>query len=402
MNEEVELNLDTQTRRLAEIDDAISAALADEPRPPLADSPSQQTYDQLTAYNAALRSEREWLDVDLDAALTESQRAAWELWRTKSRLDWRRSDYLAVGAAGVVGLLCSWFDSSIDSAVRQRIRGLTDTALGQKWEAAGKRLPIDFMGPGFGGRAHRVKSAGHDLGRPIEAIRQVMLGEFRGVRWVDGVPIEVIDGRYTELPFADAAMRLGQHLLADVVTEMSLPIPGMSLLFESDHKAVRDFALHAYSGLGKGNGWNVRSGILTPGMTVIATEVLIRTYVHAEAHKRTGSAELDWPERRRRTELLLAAHGLVSAVSLGKTAAQISAHAIAGDYMRAAHPSHVRHINIPALLRTGTLAAMAVSDGYRAARIPSASSWEELVIATAQPWQLTLVDEIESLAGTSA
>lgn len=68
--------------------------------------------------------------------------------------------------------------------------------------------------------------------------------------------------------------------------------------------------------------------------------------------------------------------------------------------MRAAHPSHIRHINIPALLRTGTLAATAVSDGYRASRIPSAASWEELVVATAQPWQLNLVNEIESLSGT--
>ena len=132
-------------------------------------------------------------------------------------------------------------------------------------------------------------------------------------------------------------------------------------------------------------------------MTVIATEVIIRTYVHAEALTQTGSPELDWPQKRRRTELLLAAHSLISAISLGKVAAQIAAHSMAGDYLRAAHPSHIRHANIPALLRTGTLAATVVNDAYRASQIPSAQSWDELVVATAQPWQLDLVSRYETL-----
>ncbi|WP_279100749.1 hypothetical protein [Gordonia bronchialis] len=404
-DDEIELNLDTQSRRLDELNDIVNAALSEsEPTANLETSPHHQTYDELTSFNKDLRLRRSWQEVDLDRALTEAQREAWELWQTKHRLSWRSSDYLAVGAAGLVGLLCSWFDSTIDSAVRDRLKMLTDSAAVQRWESAGKRLPIDYMGPGFGGRAHRVKSAGHDVARPIEAIRQVMNGEFRGIRWQNGQAIPVLQGGVflPNLSLTEAALRLGQHLLADVVTPMSLPIPGMSLLYESDNQLVRDFALHAYSGLGQGAGWNVRSGIATPTMTVIATEVIIRTYVHAEAFTQTGSAELDWPQIRRRTELLLAAHSLVSAISLGKVAAQIAAHSMAGDYLRAAHPSHIRHANIPALLRTGTLAATVVSDAYRASQIPSARSWDELVVATAQPWQLDLVNRYETLGSASS
>ncbi|MCK0440112.1 hypothetical protein MUG78_11760 [Gordonia alkaliphila] len=396
MNDDIERNLDTQARRLADLDALISAALDDDLEIEIPESPRRQTYTELTAYNDALRNERDWTDIDLDAVLTDQQRAAWELWRTKHRLEWRHGDYLAVGAVGFVGLLCTWFDASIDRALRDRLRTLTESSLVQRWEAAGKRLPIDYMGPGFGGRAHRVKAAGHDLARPIEAIRQVMAGEFRGIRWQNGIAAPIVNGAYQgNIPFTEAALRLGQHLLADVITPMSLPIPGMSLLYESNSEALRKFALHSYSGLEAGGGWNVRSGLATPSMTVVMTELLIRTYVHAKAYQRTGTAELDWPQQRRRTELLLAAHGLVSAISLGKVTAQIAAHGAAGNFWRAAHPSHVRHANIPALLRTGTLAATVVTDAYRASKIPGARSWDELFVATAQPWQLDLVGRFE-------
>lgn len=404
-NDDIELNLDTQSRRLDELDELVNAALNDAgPTANVQAAAHHQTYDELTTFNKDLRLQKRWHEVDLDDALTETQREAWELWLTKHRLSWRSSDYLAVGAAGLVGLLCSWFDSTIDSAVRERLRALTDSSAVQGWETAGKRLPIDYMGPGFGGRAHRVKSAGHDLARPIEAIRQVMDGEFRGIRWHNGraIPVDVDGAFLDDLSLADAALRLGQHLLADVITPMSLPIPGMSLLYESDNHVIRDFALHAYSGLGQGSGWNVRSGIATPTMTVIATEVIIRTYVHAEAFTQTGSADLDWPQKRRRSELLLAAHSLVSAISLGKVAAQIAARSMSGDYLRAVHPSNIRHANIPALLRTGTLAATVVHDAQRAAKIPSARSWDELVVATAQPWQLDLVSRYETLGSRAS
>ncbi len=107
-------------------------------------------------------------------------------------------------------------------------------------EKAGKQLPIDYMGPGFGGRAHRVKSAGHDLARPIKAIGQIIAGEIRGTVWqADGATRVAVGGKFRQVDtWAEAALRLAQHLLADVITPMNLPIPGMSFLYGSDSKAL--------------------------------------------------------------------------------------------------------------------------------------------------------------------
>lgn len=403
MPDDTELNLDTQARRLADLDKLIDTALDDEQRDiELPHAPRFQTYDELSSFNEGLRAAKGWSGIDLNSALSETQREAWTRWQEKHRLNWTTSDYLAVGAVGTIGLLCTWFDSTLDRAVRDRLGGLTESALGARMEVNGKQLPIDYMGPGFGGRAHRVKSAGHDLARPIEALRQIMEGEFRGTTWSGGQPISVVDGRYqSNVPLAEAASKLVQHLIADVVTPMSLPIPGMTFLYESNSEELRNFALHAYSGLDKGTGWNIRSGLATPSMTVVITEILIRTYVHAEARSSTGSAALDARRRRKQTELLLAAHGLVSAISLGKTAAVVAAHCLAGDYLRAAHPSHIRHANIPALLRTGTLAAITVDDLRRSSRIAGARSWDELVTDSVQPWQLELVDTVEEFSNNA-
>ncbi|MDJ0441636.1 hypothetical protein [Rhodococcus qingshengii] len=403
MSDDIERNLDTQSRRLREIEDLVRATLDDqEPTVQLSRGPRHQTYDELTTFNDELRARRDWTEVDLDAALTERQRQAWELWQQKHRLSWSTSDLVAVGAVGVVGMLCTWFDATIDHSIRDRLKPLMSSDIVKGWEKAGKRLPIDHMGPGFGGRAHRIKSAGHDLARPIEAIKQIMASEFRGTAWHSGEAIQVIVGdKFQPVDSAaEAALRLAQHLLADVITPMSLPIPGMSFLYESDSKALRDFALHAYNGLSAGNGWNVRNGIAMPTMTVLVTEILIRTYVHLGVYQQTGTARLNLPQSRRRNELLLASHSLVSAISLGKVAAQITAHYYSGNYVRAIHPSHIRHANIPALLRAGALAGTVVNDAYRASQIPSARSWDDLVTATAQTWQLDLVNGIEKLGSS--
>lgn len=99
----MERNLDIQSRRLQEIEDLVRVTLDDqEPAIQLTRGPRQQTYDELTTFNDEVRTHRKWTEVNLDSALTEQQR--------------------------------------------------------QGWESAGKRLPIDYIGPGFGG-AHTASKA---------------------------------------------------------------------------------------------------------------------------------------------------------------------------------------------------------------------------------------------------
>lgn len=384
-------NLDTQRRRMDAMDEAVANALSEDPQAAdLPVAPGPQSYAELTAFNDQLRDENAWTEVDLDAALTPELAAALEEWRSLQRIHWSNADLVAVGLAGMVGGTCIWFDASIDRSIRSRLTDLTETKLGQAFEKAGKRLPIDYMGPGFGGRAHRVKSAGHDLARMFTALRQIKDGRFEGMVWSFGQRSTVTaSGRFDVVgSYEEAFLRWIMHLAADFLTPMSLPIPGFSLLYESDNEALRTFALHAYKGLRSGEGFNLRSAIAAPGLITIATEIVLRTYIHLSALRDHGSAVLTRAEERKKAELQLAAHSLVGAVSIGKAVTQ----ALTFEY--GPHPAHVRHVNIPTLVMAGKAALQVVRD-VSAERRACAPTWDELVLDSAQAWQLDLACEIE-------
>ncbi|WP_283294883.1 hypothetical protein [Rhodococcus sp. IEGM 1351] len=359
MDDTVDRNLDTISRRLAELESATHTALAGRvpDRLPESDTAEHLSYAELTATNDRLRTQRGWTDIDLDDALTPEQRAGFERWRARQRIPWDRDDVLAVGFATVLGVAALWYDTAIDGAVAQGFGATRKTGWMRGWERAGTRLPIDYTGPGFGGRAHRVRSPGHDLGRPFEALRQIRAGEFRGVRWDYGDKHDItVGGRFREADsLAEALVLWAQHLAADLVTPMSLPIPGSSWLNELDNRALRTFAHEVYLGTSAGNGLNVRSGILTPSLSVITTEIILRTHVHARAYVITGSARLDEREQALRNELLLAAHSLVGLASVGKTLARMI---VLDDRKGMA----LRHVNVPVLLRLGCLSVEVVHD----------------------------------------
>lgn len=80
---------------------------------------------------------------------------------------------------------------------------------------------------------------------------------------------------------------------------MSLPLPGMTFLYELDNRAIRKFAHILY----KDAGLNMRSGMLTPSLSVLSTEAIIRMYVLVRAYRRVGSFELTTAEGALQTEL---------------------------------------------------------------------------------------------------
>ncbi|MFD7011708.1 hypothetical protein [Rhodococcus jostii] len=374
MDDTVDRNLDTLSRRLAELESATDTALAGgvPDRLPQNDTAAHPSFAELTAANDRLRAQRGWTDIDLDNALTPEQRAGFDRWRARQRSPWDRDDVLAVGFATVLGVAALWYDTAIDGAVAQGLGATRKTGWMRAWERAGKRLPIDYTGPGFGGRAHRVRSPGHDLVRPFEALRQIRAGEFRGVRWEYGDKHDVtVGGRFREVDSLPEALVLwAQHLAADLVTSMSLPMPGSSWLYALDNRALRTFAHEVYLGTSAGNGLNVRSGLLTPSLSVITTEVILRTHVHARACAATGSARLDEREQARRSELLLAAHSLVGLASAGKTLGRMI---VLDDRKSMA----LRHVNVPVLLRMGCLAVQVAHD-RRARSKAAAQDWDEL------------------------
>ena len=395
MTDSVERNLDSIARRLAEAHRAADAALAETTHTAsLPVSAAGLSYTQLTDFNDDLRDRAGWTEIDLEAALSDEHCQALEGWRNRARIPWTNRDLAMVGVAGLVGATAVWFDSAIDQQITDGFKGLSESKRVRRWEAAGKRLPIDFMGTGFGGRAHRVKSSGHDLFRLFITLQQVIDGQFEGARWEFGQRISVRkSGQFADVDgVADAAMRIMQHLAADFLTPMSLPVPGMSWLYNSHDEAVKDFALHAYSGLRPGHGWNLRNATIIPGLTAILTEVIIRTHTATEIYRSDSASDQTSPRlERKRTELLLAAHSLVGAISTGKAVAQLLA---VKNERGAFHPAAIRHVQVPSLLRAGKLAIDVVDQARRASGY-EAQTWDELIINTTFVQNLDLSARLE-------
>lgn len=201
------------------------------------------------------------------------------------------------------------------------------------------------------------------------------------------MPEEFVKGGFRGADSWGEALTLwGKHLAADVVTPMSLPLPGWTLLYELPVRDLRKFAHDAYQGSPLGTGINARTALLSPSLSLLSTEAIIRTHVHARALITTGSAVLDAPQTALRNELLLAAHGLVGAACLGKT--------LASGLFLSQGPLAIRHLNMPVLLRLGVLASSVVRDRRDRRRL-AAPTWTDLLKEMAEPWQLDEAQKIE-------
>ena len=398
MDDSVHRNLDTQHRLLADLERGLDAALdpgidADLTAPPVVCSARTRDYDALTAANDAVRDRQGWTDVDLDAALTPGQRDRFEQWMEGHRLSWTPEDFLVLGFAGIVGAAATIFDTQLDDTVRTALGWLKDTPLIEGWEADARRLPIDYTGKGVGGPSHRIKSAGHDLARPLEALRQIREGVFRGTAWPHDVKTPVVEqlASWQQVDsWPEAMIVWAKHLAADVVTPMSLPLPGMTKLYELDNSEIRRFAHDAYQGQRPlGHGLNTRSGALTPTLAVLSTEAIIRTHVMMRAHQTRGNWTLTPAERVLQTEMLLAGHGLVGGVALGKSLAVL---------MLTDNPAlAIRHLSMPVLMRVAALSLSAVRDGHHR-RVLATPSWDDLLQQWAQPWQLHAALDVDTEA----
>lgn len=383
-------NLDALGRDLGDIEALAAAALAGEPfdqeaTEGITSADTELTYDELTKYNRDRRAVEAWGEADMADLLDVAALKHLDEWRRAQRLPWEPSDLVVVGLAGLVGAIANLYDTHVDAAVLSGLSWLKKSHLLRQWETDAARLPIDYTGPKFGGPAHRVRSAGHDIARFCNALNQIRSGTFEGTWWEDGQrSVEQVMSTRSGMPFAKAAephlavALLLKHWAADFVTPMSLPLPGWSLLYEMPNRDLRKFAHAAYAGTNSSDGLNLRSGVFTPGLGMVGTEVIIRTHTHLSAYHETGSPRLAAAGAAKRTEMLLAAHAAMGAIILSRTAAA----AVAGDLVIAA-----RHLNVPVLMRVGTLALRVRSDTASRAAI-AAPSWSQLLEAEAATWTL--------------
>ncbi len=353
------------------------------------------TWDDLVAFNRSWLSGAGLEDAELDDLFTPEELDQFESFSRLGREKWAVSDFVTVGGCAVIGTLATVFDDQIDAAAKMGLGGLKNTALVKGWEKAGKDLPIDYTGPKFGGPGHRVRSGGHDLGRPWEALDQIRKGEFRGVYWDNGQLVDFAS-RVTPSGTPYAPHGLGeslllwlQHLGADLVTETSLPLPWWSKLYELPQRDMRKLAHELYNPTDT-TGLNVRSAFISKTLPVITTELVIGVKVHLDAwslDRRLRSLTAD--EKLRRNEMLLAGHAATGLSAIGKVAVLAPAENLVA----------LRHLNLPALARIGFLSFQVGGTYVERHRQRSVPSWDELLEAAPLPWEL---DEIAAMASRQA
>ncbi len=101
------------------------------------------------------------------------------------------------------------------------------------------------------------------------------------------------------------------HMLADFCSSASLPIPGWSLLTHFPDRDVEAFALKLYR-----NGMNLRTMALQ-SVPVGVTELLMSVYIWVRGKDcKEEYSEEAW--ERKKNKLLLVAHGITTAVNVGK------------------------------------------------------------------------------------
>ena len=336
--------------------------------------PSPAEYDALTAASRDYLATEGRSDLDIEDLLAPEDL---DLLRLESqRLGWTTSDLAAVGVCGLVGSVTALLAGTIDDGLVAQLELLEQTDLISRWKLETTNLPIDYSGAYVGGPAHRVTSAGHDIGRPVEAIRQIMEGTYQGTGWSYGEKVlRTAEGTPFGTPFdvvpeVRTALALWvKHLITDVITPTSLPLPGWTALYEAaPTEELADFFQDMYWQGGRA-GWNLRTMGITKAIPLVVVEVGIRTKLGWDAWTDRGSLQATDRERTKRDEMLLAAQGAVTAVTTGQAVIEC---------LTTSSPLGLRSLNPQLILRTAQLGIKVVGDHRSAPASPP--SWEELAI----------------------
>lgn len=298
-----------------------------------------------------------------------------------------------VGLAGTVGVVGAWYEQWIDCGVRDLLEPLSDKPFFKRLERDAQSGVIDYQKPGFGGPHHRARNPGHDLFRFVETVHHMRKGEFHGTKLGDGPDRVFVDDEADDAvaTYTDAAVRLLKHLVTDVVTPTSLPLPGTSLLDKLPGSKGQDLNRLLFQGeRDKITGMTLRGGVLQ-SLPLLSTELIVRVHLHLRAHEERQTFVLTAEETALRSEVLLVAHGLTGAASVGRTLTT----AMFGDLKN--RIMSVRHLNVPVLLRLGALGVSVAR--ARRDRLPD---WENLLDHFEAPWELELAGEIEAAVAAAS
>jgi len=115
-------------------------------------------YNSITAQNIEYLVSRGLLDKEFDSLFSaaELQRIERALCQPICREKWDKWDFVSVFSAAVLGVVT---DFLADTNTKFIMDGLSKIDTLKKWSCQTKGLPIDYQGPGFGGKYHRGLSS---------------------------------------------------------------------------------------------------------------------------------------------------------------------------------------------------------------------------------------------------
>ena len=381
--EELERNLVAQQDRVRQVRERLAhlreARDRDEDVRELESVPvlDAHAYEDVSRANRRYLASRGRLHVALEDQLDADQLRLLD--QESARLRWDRSDYLTVGTCALLGCIAALFEGAVDQAVVEAVGLMENSELIETWKAETENLPIDYQGQGAGGPAHRVTSAGHDPGRPLAAIKQIMEGQYEGTAWSaagkthptayaipQGSPFDAVPN------VSEAAALWVKHLVTDVITVTSLPLPQWTKLYEVAPTAeVARFAKDMYWSNNTA-GWNVRTFGVTKMVPLVITEVGVRSKLAWDNYCDRGELRLLQREERKRDEMLLAANSMVAMFSSG--------HVVV-ECLTTSSPLGLRGLNPHVIIRAAHLGVRAAK-AHREHVGTGFPSWEEMARPT--------------------
>lgn len=221
-------------------------------------------------------------------------------------------DWIIVAVSGILGGLADLVIGNPKGFDEPKIKNDSMFGLGEKIKAYDmKNNPIDFQDLKSFGGDHRLYSYGHDLTRFFEDVRQIMVGQYKGI-YSGGSGGEIVKdfAGYTQIPFEKAIIIILLHLIKDFCTAKSLPIPGMTYLAKLNNNKMPEFAQKLYCD----HGFNLRvlSGQV---LSVAINEIIIRVYFGIRYHNETVDKDL---LDEKRNKMLLMGHSISMIFNIGK------------------------------------------------------------------------------------
>lgn len=302
------------------------------------------TYEDLyaQAHQALIEKGLDVESIGFDSFLSETELAdiVNDLDKTVPREDrWKKSDFVVVFVAALVGGIADAVLGKRDNEVTgkgSKFSNWLNEFHEKEWKHK-SGSPLDFQGKigelSFGGGNHRELSRGHDLLRFVDGIKSIKNGTFEAVGFRDGVKYVVKSTvnqngtPYDTMTLGAAIIEYCHHMLADLLSNNSLPVPGYSFLRECDNRKIRKLSADMYQ-----QGFNLKNVIIQASSTV-AIEIIIRFYYSVLSVKRyNDSVEIaedysNWEaikqfvkpaNKEKMHEMLLVAHTIVTAINVGR------------------------------------------------------------------------------------